>query len=288
MAPLLDVDNWPELDDPIFVAVLSGWVDAGAAGSGGLAVIDGQLTARREFAKIDLADLMDLQQTRPSVHLAGGLTREITWPSIEFVAGHLGHDVVLCHGPEPSLRWRAILGEIAEAASRLGVTRAFTLGGIPSMASHRRAIQVMSTASSPDLLDVPTAWRSDYTGPTGAQTVLQVLLGEVGIPTMSLWAQVPHYVSAGPSPPSMRAVLAKLRELSGLTIDLGELDDQAAAYVRRVEESIAERPDVVAAIDAIESDTSDTTTFAQALDEGELPSGDELASEIEKFLRGQG
>jgi proteasome assembly chaperone (PAC2) family protein len=224
-----------------------------------------------------------LQQTRPSVHLADGLTREITWPSIEFVAGNAGRDLVLCRGPEPSLRWQAILGEITEVASRLGVSRAFTLGGIPSMASHRRTIQVMSTASSSELLDEPTAWRSDYTGPTGAQTVLQVMLGEVGIPTMSLWAQVPHYVAAGPSPPAMRAVLAKLRELSGITVDLSELDDQAAAYVRLVEDSIAERPDVMEAIDAIESDATDTAAF-----EAELPSGDELASEIEKFLRGQG
>jgi proteasome assembly chaperone (PAC2) family protein len=282
MADLIDVDIWPELDAPVMVVVLTGWVDAGATGSGAMAVLEGQLRSARPFAHLDLADLMDLQQTRPMVQLADGVTRRITWPSIELVAGRAGRDVVICRGPEPSLRWRAVLGEIVDAATRLGVSKAFTMGGMPSMASHRRPIQVMSTASGADELS-ESVWRSDYTGPTGAQTALQVLLGDAGIPTVSLWAQVPHYVAAGPSPPAMRSVLARLRDLGGLELDLDPLDEQSIAYAQRVEESIAERPDVIEAIDAIESDAADTAGF-----EADLPSGDELASEIERYLRGQG
>jgi proteasome assembly chaperone (PAC2) family protein len=273
---LLDVDTWPELRDPVMVVTLSGWIDAGMAGTGAVAVLSEQLDAPRVFARIDLADLMDLQQTRPTVHLVDGVSREITWPSIELMAGRCGRDVVLCVGPEPSLRWRAVLGEIVDAAQRLQVTRAFTVGGIPSVASHRRPVQVLATGTSEDLVAEAGAWRNDYTGPTGAQTALQVLLGEAGVPAVALWAQVPHYVAAGPSPPAIRALLARLRDLGGLQVDLSVLDEQAQSYVRRVDEGVADRPDVVAAIEEIESGS-----------EPQLPSGDELASEIERFLRGQ-
>jgi proteasome assembly chaperone (PAC2) family protein len=276
MAPLLDVDTWPDLRDPVLVVNLSGWVDAGIAGAGSVAVLSEQLEAKRVFGRIDLADLMDLQQTRPTVHLVDGVSRRITWPAIELVAGKCGRDIVLCVGPEPSLRWRAVLGELVEAAQRLGVQRAFTLGGIPSVASHRRPVEILATGTSEELVGEAGAWRNDYTGPTGAQSALQVLLGDAGVPTVALWAQVPHYVAAGPSPPAIRALLARLRDLGGVRVDLSILDDQAHTYVQRVEEGIAERPDVVEAIRQIESGTEEP-----------LPSGEELASEIERFLRGQ-
>ncbi len=276
MPPLLDVDTWPELRDPILVVTLSGWIDAGMAGAGAVAVLSEQLEAKRAFGRIDLADLMDLQQTRPTVHLVDGVSREITWPSIDFIAGRSARDVVVCVGPEPSLRWRAVLAEIVDAARRLGVSRAFTLGGIPSVASHRRPVEVLATGTSEDVVAEIGAWRNDYTGPTGAQSALQVLLGEAGVPTIALWAQVPHYVAAGPSPPAIRALLARVRDLSGVQVDLSTLDDQAQAYIQRVDEGVADRPDVVEAIREIESGS-----------EPPLPSGEELASEIERFLRGQ-
>lgn len=258
------------------VITLSGWVDAGLAGTGAVAVLSEQLEARRVFGRIDLADLMDLQQTRPTVHLVDGVSREITWPAIELVVGHGARDVVIVVGPEPSLRWRAVLGEIVDAALRLGVTRAFTLGGIPSVASHRRPVEVLVTGTSADIVNEAGVWRTDYTGPTGAQSALQVLLGQAGVPTIALWAQVPHYVAAGPSPPAIRALLARMRDLGDVKVDLSILDDQAQAYIQRVDEGIADRPDVVEAIRQIESGT-----------EPPLPSGEELASEIERFLRGQ-
>ena len=272
---MIDIDALPQLRDPVLVVALSGWVDAGLAGGGTVAVLAEQLESVRTFGRLDLSDLMDLQQTRPTVHLVDGVSREIAWPQISFSAGHLGRDVVLCVGPEPSLRWRAVLGEVVGLAEQLGVTAAFTVGGIPSMASHRRPVSVLATGTDAELVEAAGAWRQDYTGPTGAQSVLQVMLGDVGIPTLALWAQVPHYVAGGASPPAIRALLAKLRDLGGITVDLDVLDDQAQAYVERVEDGLTERPDVVDVIRAIEA--------GEAEDE-ELPSGDELASEIERFL----
>jgi proteasome assembly chaperone (PAC2) family protein len=275
---MIDIDALPQLRDPVLVVALSGWVDAGLAGGGTVAVLQEQLESVRTFGRLDLSDLMDLQQTRPMVHLVDGVSREIAWPQISFSAGHLGRDVVLCVGPEPSLRWRAVLGEVVGLAEQLRVTAAFTVGGIPTMASHRRPVSVLATGTDAELVEAAGAWRQDYTGPTGAQSVLQVMLGDAGIPTLALWAQVPHYVAGGASPPAIRALLAKLRDLGGVSIDLDALDEQAQAYVERVEEGLAERPDVVEVIRAIEA--------GEAEDE-ELPSGDELASEIERFLRDQ-
>ncbi len=275
---MIEIDALPQLRDPVLVVALSGWVDAGLAGAGTVAVLQEQLDSVRTFGRLDLADLMDLQQTRPTVQLVDGVSREISWPQITLSAGHLGRDVVVCVGPEPSLRWREVLGEVVGLAEQLGVAAAFTVGGIPSMASHRRPVAVLATGTDADLVTEAGAWRQDYTGPTGAQSVLQVMLGDVGIPTLGLWAQVPHYVAGGASPPAIRALLAKLRDLGGVAVDLDALDEQAQAYVSRVEEGLTERPDVVEVIRAIEA--------GEAEDE-ELPSGDELASEIERFLRDQ-
>jgi proteasome assembly chaperone (PAC2) family protein len=275
MAPLIEIDALPNMRNPVMVVALSGWVDAGIAGAGTVAVLHEQAGAR-QFGRLDLADLIDLQQTRPSVHLVDGVSREISWPEIVLSAGNAGRDVVLCVGPEPSLRWRAVLGSVVELAQQLGVVKAFTVAGIPSMASHRRPVAVRATATDADLVSEAGAWRQDYSGPTGAQSALQVMLGEAAIPTIGLWAQVPHYVAGGASPPAIRSLLARLRDLAALQVDLSALDEQMLAYANRVEEGLAERPDVVDVINAIESGSEES-----------LPSGDELASEIERFLRGQ-
>jgi|1186.fasta_scaffold10836_3 proteasome assembly chaperone (PAC2) family protein len=272
---MIEIDALPQLREPVLVVALAGWVDAGLAGGGSVALLQEQLESARTFARLDLADLMDLQQTRPTVHLVNGVSREIAWPEITLSAGRLGRDVVVCTGPEPSLRWRSVLGEIVDLAQRLGVGAAFTVGGIPSMASHRRPVSVLATGTDEALVARAGAWRQDYTGPTGAQSALQVLLGDAGIPALALWAQVPHYLAGGASPPAIRAVLERLRDLGGLGLDLAALDAQSDAYMRRVEEGLTDRPDVVEVIEAIEAG------------EAELPSGDELASEIERFLRDQ-
>jgi proteasome assembly chaperone (PAC2) family protein len=277
---VIEIDTLPQLRDPVMVVALSGWVDAGLAGSGSVAFLQEQLDAARTFGRIDLGDLMDLQQTRPTVHLVDGVSREIDWPEITLSAGRLGRDVVLVSGPEPSLRWRAVLGELVDVALELGVSEAFTVGGIPAMASHRRPISVLATGTDEEVVERAGAWRQDYSGPTGAQSVLQVMLGDAGIPTTALWAQVPHYLSGGASPPAIRAVLDRLRDLTDFTLDLDGLDDQSVAYATRVEEGLADRPDVIDVITAIEEGEDD-------VDETELPSGDELASEIERFLRDQ-
>jgi proteasome assembly chaperone (PAC2) family protein len=208
--------------------------------------------------------------------LIDGVTRKIDWPSIDLVAGHTGgRDVVIVAGPEPSVRWRDVTDDLVQVARRLDVQLAVTLGGMPAPVSHRRPVNVLATASSRSIAQEVGALRGDYFGPTGAQTVLQVALGEAGIRAVGFWAQVPHYVAATPSPPAIRAMLERLREVAGLSVDLHELDEQSDAYLERVEDGLSERPDVADMVLQLEAQT----------EPDESVSGEDLAREIERFLR---
>jgi predicted ATP-grasp superfamily ATP-dependent carboligase len=259
----------------VLVIALRGWVDAGDAGEVAAASLGSQLESRRISGRYDLSDLVDLQQTRPMVSLEGGATRRIEWPAVQLEAGRAGRDVVIFSGPEPSLRWPTFVNDLTRLAGELGVTQAFALGGMPAVASHRRPLAVLATATTHSLAQEVGAMRTDYAGPTGVQTVLQVALGEAGIPAVGLWAQVPHYVAGNLCPPAVSALLRRVNELAGVVVDVSELDAQTDTYVEKVEEGLAERPDVAELVRAIEDESQNEV------------SGDALAAEIEKFLRDQ-
>jgi proteasome assembly chaperone (PAC2) family protein len=271
---MLHVDRWPQLREPLLVAALTGWVDAGYAGAGAVEALGAQLDDVEQFGTLDLTDLLDLQQTRPTARFVKGGLRVIEWPRIALVAGRAGRDVVLVHGPEPSIRWPSVAAEIVDVAERLQVREAVTLGGMPALVSHRRTVPVLATATSRALAQESGPLRADYAGPTGMQTVLQYAMGVAEIPCTGLWAQVPQYVSGSPSPPAVRAVLARLVEQFHVDVDLSVLDSRCDAYTAKVEEGLEQRPDVGDLVRRLESQTDAT-----------MPSGDELVSEIERFLR---
>src|SRR5215475_292018 len=162
---MLRVDQWPELRKPVMVFAFTGWVDAGFAGSGAIAALGEALASARRFGTVDLSELLDLQQTRPTVRIAEGGVRAIEWPHVELWAGSAGRDVVLVHGPEPSLRWASFAAEIADAAQRVGVTLGLSLGGMPVLASHRQPVAVFATATSRSFAQELGDLRPDYTGP---------------------------------------------------------------------------------------------------------------------------
>jgi predicted ATP-grasp superfamily ATP-dependent carboligase len=272
VAFVLVVERRPELRDPVLVVALSGWVDAGLAGAGAVAYLVDQVQARR-FGRVELADVMDLQQVRPTVHLVGGVSRTVEWPVIDLLAGTAGRDVVVAYGPEPSTRWRTVTDELVGLARELRVGTAVMLGGLPAPVSHRRSARVVATATRHSVLQELGGVRPDYDGPTGLQTVLQVALGEAGIPAIGLWAEVPHYVATTPSPAAIRALLEQVRDVARVNVDLAPLDAQVDAYRSRLEESLGERPDVAEIVRQLEAT------------EDQLPNGDELVSEIERFLR---
>jgi len=270
---VLDVDHWPKLRSPILVVALAGWVDAGLSGAGATGYIAERLEGAQTFGRFDLSEALDLQQLRPTVQLVDGVTRRLQWPKIDLIAGRAGRDVVVMRGPEPALQWRAFAHEVIDLARHLGVERTVMLAGMPAAVSHRRPIRVMATAGSRSVAQELGAIRSDYEGPTGAQSVVQVMLGDAGISAVGLWAQVPHYLAGIASPPAIRALLERVRDIAGIDVDLTALDVQTDAYVAGVENSLSERPELAEIIRALDASTED------------LPSGDEIASEIERFLR---
>ncbi len=277
---MLNVDHWPEISEALMVIALTGWVDAGGAGSGAMTALVEQLDDRVEFGSIDVAMLADLQQTRPIARWEES-ARVIEWPRITFEWGRVGggregagRDVVVVRGPEPSLRWPTVASAVVDAARRLGVRQAATLGGIPALVSHRKAAVVTASATQRSLAQESIPLRPDYAGPTGLQTVVLRALGDSGIPGCGLWAQVPQYVAGSPCPPAVRALLARLVELYHLDLDLQALDERSQAYLRRVEAGLAARPDVKEVVDQI--------------DQRQEGSTDDLVAEIEQFLRSQG
>jgi proteasome assembly chaperone (PAC2) family protein len=274
LGPMLHVEHWPALERPLVVVALSGWVDAGAAGEQAVQLLVEQFEPADAFATLDLTDLLDLQQTRPTARFVEGGLRVIDWPEVRFFAGRAGRDVVVVHGPEPSLRWPAVAAEIVGVAQRLGAVEAATLGGMPALVTHRRPLPVLATATARSLAQEVGPLRPDYAGPTGTQTIVQHALGAAGIPCVGLWVQVPQYVSGSPSPPAARALLRRLAELHRVDLDLRALDARSEAYLQRVEEGLEARPDVKEIVDRLDRETPRATS-------------DELVDEIERFLRSQ-
>src|SRR5688572_18731070 len=274
---MLSIDYWPECDRPLLVVSLTGWVDAGVAGGGAITALVDQLEGAATFARFDLTDVLDLQQTRPTARFEADGLRVIEWPELAFVHGRAGRDVVVVSGPESSLQWPTIAAEIVGVAQRLGVTEGATLGGMPALVTHRRPPPVLATATSRSLAQEVGPLRPDYAGPTGMQTIVQRAFGEAGIGCVGLWVQVPQYVSGSPSPPAVQALLARLAEIGRLDLRLDGLDARAVAYLERVEAGLASRPDVKEIVDRLDDSSAP-----------DPPDGGALVAEIERFLRSQG
>ena len=272
------MENWPELTNPVLVYSFRGWIDAGLAGEGTMDLLIEQVAANggEEFGSIDLTNLLDLQQTRPMVKLVDGGLRSIEWPKVRMWAGNLGRDVVCVQGPEPSVQWPDFAGAIVEIARTIGAKESVALGGMPAVVTHRRSVPVLSSATKRSVAQEVGPLRDDYVGATGLNTVVQYALGEAGIRSVALWAQVPQYVSGSPSPPAVRALAGRLSELARVSPELGELENTCVAYRDKVEEGLSERPDVLEIVNRIDEQW-----------EERIPSGDEIANEIERFLRDQ-
>src|SRR5690349_9375719 len=148
LVAVLHVEQWPTLTDPVLVYAFTGWVDAGLAGQGTLALLVEQLEAAggERFGRIDLTDLLDLQQTRPTVKLVDGGLRRVQWPEVELWSGHLGRDVVCVRGPEPSIKWPTFSAWIVDIARHVGARESYALGGMPHVITHRRPVPVLATA----------------------------------------------------------------------------------------------------------------------------------------------
>ena len=214
--------------------------------------------------------------------LVEGQTRHIEWPENAFyhsaIPG-LERDAVLLLGIEPNLRWRDFTGMIVDLARDLGVEMVVTLGSLLADVPHTRPSPVTGGATDPELIERLGLQRSRYEGPTGIVGVLHDVCSRANLPSVSLWAAVPHYVSLAPSPRAALALCQRLGDILGTDIDTGELDEAAERYSEQVSDAVASDDETAAYVEELEQ-------RAEILDdEQQLPSGESLAAELTRFLR---
>lgn len=282
----MDRVSWqdrPALQRPVMVAAFEGWNDAADAASGALAWLRGRWRAKR-MASIDPEEFFDFQVSRPQVSLVDGVTRQITWPANDVFSAHIeevGRDVVLLSGVEPNLRWKTFCDTVLGVARETGCEMVVTLGALLADVPHTRPIRLTGTAADPELIERLGLSHSRYEGPTGIVGVLHDACRGAGFPSVSLWAPVPHYVASPPNPKATQALIERLAELIGVPVGVGDLVEAAAAWEERVNELVASDPDVSAYVRQLEERDDDQ------IDERDLPTGETLAAELERFLRDQ-
>jgi predicted ATP-grasp superfamily ATP-dependent carboligase len=281
VADELLISNRPQLERPILIAAFRGWNDGGQGASLATGYL-AKLWEAKRFAEVDPETFFDFQATRPQVTLEEGLTRRIDWPATVFYHGRppgLDRDAVLLLGIEPNLRWRAFTELLVGFTQELGVELVVTLGALLADVPHTRPCPVTGSATDKQLVERLGLSASRYEGPTGIIGVLHDACLRAGLPSASLWAAVPHYVSLTPSPKAALALSERLGDLLGAQIDTGELEEAAENYSEQVSEAVASDPDTAAYIEELEQ-RADTLAEEEA-----LPSGDALAAELTRFLR---
>ena len=280
----LRLSERPALEHPVLIAAFRGWNDGGQG-----ATLAGGYLARlwdaERFGEIDPEGFVDFQSTRPTVSLDEGLARRIEWPENVFFHASipgLGRDAVLLLGVEPNVRWKTFTGLVVGLAKELGVELVVTLGSLLADVPHTRPAPVTGAASDPKLVEELGLEHSRYEGPTGIVGVLLDACRREGLPGVSLWSAVPHYVSLAPSPRAARALVERLGVLLGCAIDTEELVVAEEAYADQVSEAVASDAETSAYVEELERRADIVEELTEAED---LPSGESLAAELTRFLR---
>ena len=272
---------------PALVCAFKGWNDAGEAATSALTFMGASLEARR-FATIDPEEFVDFQATRPDVKLVDGLSRKINWPEWEIYEARVPRaprDLVLLSGPEPSHRWRTFTSLVTDLAEALGVQLVVCLGALLADVPHSRPVSVTGLASDLALIERLGLQPPTYEGPTGIVGVLHAACADAGMPSASLWAAVPHYVAVAPNPKGALALLRRLESLVGVTVDASQLETAAVDYERQVTRAVEMDPDVQSFVEKLERAADEEEGRP---DPSQLPSGDVIAREFQRFLRQRG
>jgi proteasome assembly chaperone (PAC2) family protein len=288
MQPLI-WDRRPDgLRAPAMVCSFQGWNDAGDAASTATAFL-GQALGAERFAQIDTEEFYDFQANRPHVKIDETQARVISWPSVEIFearAPRAHRDLVIVQGTEPSMRWRSFSALIVDLAEVLDVQLVVTLGGLLADVPHSQPVAMTGFASDPALMERLGLKASSYEGPTGIVGVLHATCAQAGLPSASVWASVPHYVAAAASPKAALALLRKLELMVGVSVDVTELEEAAGEYEHQVGLAVQSDPDIQAFVERLERRAAENDQAA--ISPQDLPSGDLLAREFQRFLRQRG
>jgi hypothetical protein len=284
--PLYELHVERTFDRPVLVVALEGWVDAGLGADGAMSAL---LAAgpTEVIATFDGETLIDQRARRPVVHIAHGVNEGLTWPVIQLRAGtdRAGSDVLYLVGPEPDFRWVPFVSEVVALARSLEVRMAVGLGAFPAPAPHTRPIRLAATAppASAELVARVGVVQGEIDVPSGVWGALELAFGEAGVTVVGLWARVPHYVAGMAFPAASAALLDGLAAVAGLSLDTAALHTTADASRRQVDELITKSAEHDELVRQLERNMD--TTEGNPLDIGRVPTGDELAAELERYLR---
>jgi hypothetical protein len=274
---LYTLDDSRELIAPVLIAAFDGWVDAGSAATTALAILADDGTP---VATFDADLLFDYRARRPPLEIVDGRLTELTWPSLVLRRTRLEErDLLVLVGPEPDYRWQAFTADVIELAGRLGVVQWISLGAIPAAVPHTRQVPIIGTEATPGLLrgEVAAGPAGTLRVPSALVSALEIEVAAAGIPALGYFAQVPHYVS-GPYATAALELLRALGNHLGAVIPARELEEEARELRARL--------DTAAGLD--ETTRGYVERLEGMYDEQRLPSGDDLISDIERFLRNQG
>ncbi len=286
---LLSFANDLEIDHPIMLLAMSGWVDAASVGTDAIDLIaeDGDVVAAFEPDA-----LFDYRSSRPVLNFSSGELTEISWPSLEIVQRRIdGVDLLIVHGHEPDFRWQELTREFVELTKRYNVSRFVTLGAVPAPVPHTRPVRVVCTTSDPGLLrDADEVLPNDLVVPGAAVSVLRQGVADAGIPAIGYWVQTPHYIQS-PFHPGVLSLIGRVGDQVGVTFPIADLEEKAASQLEEIDRDLSERADAREYVERLEQmqdrqDEQDEPPPAFSFED--IPSPDEIGAEVERFLRATG
>jgi len=276
---------------PVLVMALEGWVDSGA----GAATAISSLLGNRSTEVLVIFDndaYLDYRARRPILHISDGMNKGLTWSQIVLRSGtdNAGHDMLFLVGPEPDARWQEFCASVVELARGYGVRLMVGLGAFPAPVPHTRPVQLVSTATTEELARQVGFFPGTLDVPSGIQGALESAFAEAGIPAVGLWARIPHYLQAMPYPAAAAALVDGLAAVAGLSLESGDLHEAAARSRAQVDRLIADADEQAKAlVHQLESQVDDPVVRPErGLAPNPLPTGDEIAAELQRFLRQAG
>ncbi len=273
--PLYSIeDPLPSLVAPVVIAAMDGWVDAGSAATGAVAVL---AEGGTRIASFDSDALFDYRSRRPTLEIRDGRLSTLAWPELALRHARLSdRDILILSGSEPDDRWHALADAVVELLQRLDVRTWISLGAIPAAVPHTRPVPILGTESSPGLLrgGVQAGPTGLMRVPSAALSMLEMAASAAGIPAVGYFAQIPHYVTGDYSTASVALLRALERHLD-VELPRGDLSEEARALRVRLDAAAAADESTHAYVGRLEA----------MVDESRLPEGDDLITEIERFLR---
>ncbi len=286
---LLSFANDLDLDRPIMLLAMSGWVDAASVGTDAIDLI---ADSGDVVAAFEPDELFDYRSSRPVLHFSSGELTDVAWPRLEIIHRSIdGIDLLIATGNEPDFRWRQLTKEFVEIAERYGVSRLVTLGAVPAPVPHTRPIRIVCTTSNPDLLlDGDEVLPTDLVVPGAAVSVLRQGLADAGIPAIGYWVQTPHYLQS-PFHPGVLSLMERVGDQVGVTFSIEDLAEKASTQLENIDRDLSERSDAreyVERLERMRDEQDDHDEPLPIISLEDLPSPDEIGAEIEKFLRSTG